>query len=223
MPNLIEKINTTLRLQNYSPKTIKMYTLVAKSLYCYFQKPLGTLSNEHIEHYLQHKLDTGSQPQTIRVYVQAIHFIMFRIYNRHDFKKIPYAKRLSKLPPILSQKEIHRMLELTTNQKHQTLLALAYAAGLRVSEVVNLKICDLDFETNTLTVRQGKGQKDRLTIFSKKLIVPLHALIKNKSPHQYVFESAWGGKLTTNTAQKVFKQALQRAGITKPATFHSFD
>ncbi|OGY86227.1 MAG: hypothetical protein A2233_01170 [Candidatus Kerfeldbacteria bacterium RIFOXYA2_FULL_38_24] len=221
MSNFIETIKQKMRLKNYSPKTISAYTSVAKDVYRYFQKPLAILSNEQIEKYLHYKLDSGVQPQTIRLYVQAIHFVMLQICQRHDFIKIPYAKKPSKLPEILTNSEINQLLTLTKNLKHRTLMALAYATGLRVSEVVNLKIQDLDYANKTVFVRQGKGRKDRLTIFSEKLIVPLQKLTRHKIPSDYVFESNRGGKLTTTTAQKVFKQALLRAHIVKPATFHS--
>ena len=101
------------------------------------------------------------------------------------------------------------------------MVALAYAAGLRVSEVVKLKVSDLDAEELTLTVRQGKGKKDRLTIISSKIAEDLEQLIKGKRGGDYIFESERGGRLTEMSAQKVFYTALKKAGIKKPASFHS--
>lgn len=113
------------------------------------------------------------------------------------------------------------MIELTLNTKHRMMLAVAYAAGLRVSEVVNLKVKDVDLSGLTIMVRQGKGKKDRMTVISETLLPELSELVKGKKGEEYVFESERGGKLTEATAQKVFGQALERAGIKKPATFHS--
>jgi len=122
---------------------------------------------------------------------------------------------------ILSREEINKMIDLTRNFKHRLLLALAYAAGLRVSEIVCLRAQDIDLKGLTLTVRQGKGKKDRLTVISAALLPELQQIMAGKGGDNYVFESERGGRLTEATAQKVFYQALRRASINKPATFHS--
>ncbi|MBI2410473.1 MAG: tyrosine-type recombinase/integrase, partial [Candidatus Kerfeldbacteria bacterium] len=203
-------------------KTIRMYSNVAKDLYRHTRKPLGSLSREEIEQHLQKKLHQGCSSQTIRVYIQAIHFLMREIYRRTDHEiSFRYPKRASRLPNILTREEIHEMLRKTKNQKHQLLLALAYSGGLRVSEVVNLRIENLDFQSHTLIVRNGKGQKDRITIFSEKLIRPLQQFTQRRPPQQHLFPSERGGQLNTRTAQIVFHQACTRAGITKTVSFHS--
>lgn len=221
MANLLDVIKQKMQLRNYSPRTIAMYCGVAKNVYQYYKRSLDTLSNKDIEEYLRYKLNQGCSSETIRVYIQAMHFIMLSIYKRTDFEKMHHPKRPSRLPTILSKQEIQLMLQQTKNLKHRTLLALAYSAGLRVSEVTNLKMQDIDFETTTLHIHQGKGRKDRLTIFSEKLIMPLRQLATHKPSNEYVFVSERGDKLTNRTAQAVFKQTLKRANITKQATFHS--
>lgn len=221
MSNLLEVLKRTMQLQNYSPRTIRTYSGIAKDLYRHTRKNLGSLSQEEIEIYLQTKLEQGSASQTIRVYIQAIHFVMRELYHQNDDIKFRYPKRASRLPHILTREEIHEMLRCTKNQKHQLLLALAYSGGLRVSEVVKLKIEDVDFESNTLFIRCGKGQKDRITIFSEKLKQPLKQFTYHKPQAQYLFLSERGGKLTERTAQAVFHQACERARITKHVSFHS--
>ena len=101
------------------------------------------------------------------------------------------------------------------------MVSVAYGAGLRVSELVNLKIRDVDLDELTIHVKIGKGKKDRISIFPEKLRPELRKLILERDFKEFVFESERGGKLTTATAQKVFKNALKKARIQKPATFHS--
>jgi site-specific recombinase XerD len=101
------------------------------------------------------------------------------------------------------------------------MLSLAYGSGLRVSEIVCLKVKDLNLDELTLFVRQAKGRKDRLTILPGKIITELKQFISDKDANDYVFASIRGGKLTSRTAQKIFEHGLIKSGIKKDATFHS--
>ncbi|MCX6800459.1 MAG: tyrosine-type recombinase/integrase, partial [Candidatus Falkowbacteria bacterium] len=107
------------------------------------------------------------------------------------------------------------------NKKHSLMIALAYASGLRVSEVVSLKVKDLNLLEFTIHLKSTKGDKDRITILPEKLIKDIENMIMHKSLNDYVFSSERGGKLTERTAQKIFENALQKSGIKKDATFHS--
>lgn len=97
---------------------------------------------------------------------------------------------------------------------------MAYACGLRVSEVVNVKVRDLDLEGLILLVRQGKGNKDRLTIFPVKMVEPIKRYIQDKVPDDYLFASNRGGKLSTRSVQKVFSKACKNTQISKLVSFH---
>ena len=98
---------------------------------------------------------------------------------------------------------------------------MAYGAGLRISEVVNLKVKDVNLEELTIYLKNAKGKKDRITIFPEKIKTYLQNLIAGKNPNDYLFESERGGKLTERTAPKVFENAQRQSGIKKEATFHS--
>ena len=112
-------------------------------------------------------------------------------------------------------------LESTQNTKHKLLLSLSYGAGLRVSEVIVLKVKDIDFDEMTIHIKNAKGQKDRISVLPEKLIDNLKVLLSEKTSNDFVFASERGGKLTTRTAQKVFERSLKKAEIKKDATFHS--
>jgi site-specific recombinase XerD len=221
MPNLIEIITREMKLRNYSPRTIDAYVGVAKDMYARFKKPLREVPFEEIKNYLYDKNQRGLSSQTIALYANAINFLYTQIYQRKDFAKIRQPKRTHKLPVVLNRGEIQSLIAATNNLKHRTLLSLAYAAGLRVSEIVNLRVKDIDIAEMTLTVRQGKGKRDRISVLAESLIPDLRILTEGKKLNDFVFASERGGHITTATAQKVFYACLQKAGIAKGASFHS--
>ncbi|MBU0964460.1 tyrosine-type recombinase/integrase, partial [Patescibacteria group bacterium] len=114
-----------------------------------------------------------------------------------------------------------KMIDSIRNAKHKLLISLTYGSGLRVSEIVSLKVKDLDLEELVIHIKQAKGKRDRITIFPGKLKQDMQSFIDGKEKNDYVFASERGGKLSSRTAQKVFEHALKRAGIQKQASFHS--
>lgn len=220
-PDLLQILTREMEVRNYSPRTIEAYLWVVKDVYSIYKKPLRELKSEEIKEYLYNKQQKGLSSQTIALYANALNFVFTQIYKQPGFEKIKHPRQASRLPVILAREEIKKMIELTKNPKHKMMLAIAYAAGLRVSEVVRLRANDFDLDGLMLTVRQGKGKKDRVTVLSAGLVADLRQMLVGKKGGEYVFESERGGKLTEATAQKVFYQAMQRAGIKKPATFHS--
>lgn len=221
MPNLIEIITREMSLRNYSRRTIDAYRRVIVDLYETTKKPPRDVSTEEIKNFLYAKQQTGLSSQSIALMVNAINFLYRHIYQRNDFAPLHHPKKTNKLPVVLSKQEIENIIAQTKNHKHRTLLALAYAAGLRVSEVITLRVEDIDHDALVITVRQGKGRKDRITIFAERLRNDLLPLCAGKKGEDFVFESERGGKLTSATAQKVFQQCLLKSGIKKAATFHS--
>ena len=159
--------------------------------------------------------------QTINLSLNAVKFLYRDALKSKEKIDIRCAKRPKKLPVVLSRKEIGKIITAVKNPKHQLILGLAYGAGLRVSEVVNLKIKDIDIEELTIHLKNAKGKKDRITIFPKKLKADIRNLIAGKNKNDFIFVSERGGKLTTRTAQKVFQNSLKKSGIKKDATFHS--
>ena len=221
MPNLLDTITQEMRLRNYSPKTIEAYERIIIEVFKFFHKPPKELNIDQLKEYLYHKQQSGLSSQSIALAANALNFLYTQIYHQKDFEKLRHPKRSQRLPVVLSKQEIEQILAQTDNCKHRTIVAIAYAAGLRVSEVVSLRVKDIDCDALTITVRQGKGRKDRLTVLSQALVGDLRGLMAGRPAQAYLFESNRGGKLTTATAQKVFYQCVKRAGIKKDATFHS--
>lgn len=221
MQNYLEKTRMELKLRNYSPRTVSAYIGCLEDYFSFFNKDPSNYNEEKIKEYLLQKQDKDNSSQTINLHLNAIKFFyreILKIYQKIDLK---FAKTSQRLPIVLSREEINRIIESIRNKKHQLMISLAYGAGLRVGEVVNMRVRDVLLEELVLCVRQGKGKKDRMTVFSEKLKPELYFLTADRSGNEYLFESNRGGKLTERSAQKIFDNALSATGIKKSATFHS--
>ena len=221
MEEYLNKTKRELLLRNYSPKTIKTYLLCIELYLKYKKVNLEKLDEENIKDFLLFLKDKNKSPQTINLYLNSIKFFYNQVLKKYQKINLKFAKRNKSLPVVLSRDEIKKIIENTSNSKHKLIITVAYSSGLRVSEVINLKVKDLNLEESTIHLKGAKGMKDRLTIFPEKILSDLKNLIAGKNIDDYVFESERGGKLTTATAQKVFIKSLQKAKINKDATFHS--
>ena len=221
MGKFLDFIADEMRLRNLSAKTIQSYCHAIEDLYQFYQKSPREITNAEVKKFLLQKMDKGLSPQTISLTLNALNFLYREIYRAPRQIDIKHPKRPQKLPILLTRNEIEKLLSCFENNKHRLLIALSYAAGLRVSEAINLKVGDIDLEEKLLTVREGKGQKDRRTVISDKLTQNILRLSAGKEPHDFLFDSQQGGGITIRTAQKIFEQGLARADIKKPATFHS--
>jgi site-specific recombinase XerD len=157
----------------------------------------------------------------VNLYYNAIKSYMANILWTKLPISIQRSKYPKKLPQILSKKEIVTLIQLTKNNKHRLMLSLAYGAGLRVSELVKLSVWDIDFEREVLYIRDAKWKKDRITILPQKIIWEIREYIWNRKYDAVLFESSRWWKLSTRTAQNIFKQGCFRASIQKNVTFHS--
>lgn len=210
-----------LKIRNYSPKTIKSYLYGLREYFSFKGSDFTKLDQENIRNFLLHCEQKQISPQSRNLFLNAIKFYYRNVQKDYQKIEIHFAKKPKSLPIVLSRNEVNKILESLKNAKHKLLLSLAYGAGLRVSEVVSLKVRDLDFVELTVHIKQAKGQKDRISVIPESLTNSLKNLVAGKSGIDLVFASERGGKLTTRTAQKVFENALKESGVKKDATFHS--
>lgn len=218
-----------LHLRHFSPKTIKAYRLALERFFRVH--PPEVVPDETVIHdFLLILKKENKSPQTMLLFSAAIKSFYKYVTGAPLAVRFPTIKKRYILPVVFSHEQITRMLEGVLNFKHRMLLALAYGAGLRVSEVVRMRVGDINFERNLVMVRQGKGGKDRRTLLPKPLKPDLARVMAWRDGGDYLFESQRGGRLSERTAQKVFEQAVRKAGLEpgmgvggvgKKAGFHS--
>jgi site-specific recombinase XerD len=219
--NLLKKTEELLKLRNYSRKTIKSYLFYIKEYLVFARREKITEKNEAIKCFLLKKQDNGKSPQTINLALNAIKFFYREVLKSPENIDLKFAKRSKKLPVVLSRGEIEKIISKIPNNKHRLIIALAYGSGLRVSEVVNIRVNDIDIAGLTIHIKEAKGKKDRISVFPEKIAADIKSLIAGKKGSDFIFESNRGGELTTSSLQKIFYKALKKAGIRKNATFHS--
>ncbi len=211
----------TMRLKGYSYKTIDAYIGSLKSFFRHYPDFHGPVQ-DHIWNYLLKMHEENYASQTINIHAHAIMY-----YYRRALKvpmhgiHIPRSKRPARIPVIFTVQEIKTLLSVIRNRKHQLMIALAYSSGLRVSEVVNLRVKDVDLGEGILHVRQGKGGRDRITVLSNTIKEKLKRRIEGMLPDEVLFESERGGKLNVRSLQRTFELAVVAMGLKKQVTFHS--
>jgi len=206
----IDELQTYMRVAGYSPRTIEAYSRCVEEI-----------GQQDLLIFLDNLAKAHKSSFTMNQYHAAYKLYVTKVLKQPLDSAFPYTKRHKKLPIVLSRAEIGKIIGVTRNIKHKAIIALSYGAGLRVSEVVNIKVGDIDIDELSLHIKGAKGDKDRITLLPETLTNDLKTMIVGKTTDQYIFESERGGKLTTRTAQAVFERSLKLATINKPATFHS--
>jgi site-specific recombinase XerD len=220
----LESIEAELTLGGYSPATGKSYRNHLLRFRRYLQREPGACGEEEVRGFLLHMLN---EKQVSRAHhnqaVSALKFYYQRVRRQPlTVAQVPRPRREHKLPVVLSRSEVMRLFAAIDNLKHQALLMLAYSAGLRVSEVVRLKIADIDVDRGLLRVYRAKGRKDRYTPLSKVALEVVWAYRKADQPGSWLFPGArQDGHLNKRSVQKVLEQARRKAGLQKHFTMHS--
>lgn len=220
--NVLEEMKKYLTLKGFTSKTIKSYLgHVRRFLECTNSLELD---KEDAEKYIYSLL---KEQQNSHSYVnQALSSI--KILYKNVLKKgdilceIPRPRKEKKLPDILNEEEVINILGSVSNIKHQSILYLVYSTGLRVGEVVRLRVEDIDSKRMLIHIRQGKGRKDRFTILSSNALKILRKYATIEQPKEWLFPGIKDGDfLTERTVQKIFKKACELAGIKKDVSVHS--
>jgi site-specific recombinase XerD len=221
MEKVLDKTERVIKLRNYSPKTRKAYLLYIKE-YIKFSKNAGIKNKQKaVEEFLLDKHRRKQSPQTVNLAINAVKFFYSEVLKDPQKIDLKFAKRNKKLPVVLSRAEIERIIQAADNPKYKLMISLGYACGLRVSELTDLKMADLDIDELVVHIKGAKGKKDRISVLPEKLQNDLRNIIAGKNANDLVFASNRGGKLTTTSLQKMFRKSLSKAKISKTATFHS--
>jgi integrase/recombinase XerD len=221
---LRQRMLEELQRRNYSSRTIRLYLRHVAEFAKHFHRSPDQLGAEDIRQYqlflIQEKKLAWSSYNQI---VCALRFFYAKTLKRvFLLQEIPFPRMEQRLPTILSREEVARILTVPPHLKTRAMLMTIYAAGLRRSEVAHLRVNDIDSARMTITVRQGKGQKDRLVMLSPLLLQTLRQYWRHNKPKQWLFPGENPDQpISDNDIFGVFHNAVRRAGITKKVSPHS--
>jgi len=224
MSLLRQQMIDLMTVRNFSPRTHASYLFSMVSLVKYFRRSPEELTQDDLQNYLIYLIkEKGLAPASCRLQWHAIRFFYSHVLHWPELTlEVQYPGRPQRIPELLTRSEVIRILEVPDNVKHQSMLKTCYSTGLRISELLTLKVADIDSERMLLRIDQGKGAKDRLVPLPPVLLDCLRQYWRQARPQSWLFPSEQTLRpLHPTSISKVFKEAKQRAGITKKGGIHS--
>jgi site-specific recombinase XerD len=212
-----------MQLRNFSPDTQRGYINSVSGLAKHYRRSPDTISPEEIQDYIIYLLNVRKVAiGSCQTVVTGLRFF-YTVTLGQDKSSVPIPpiKNARRLPEILSANELERMFAALGNIKHRMLLMTTYAGGLRVSEVVRLKVTDIHSDRMMIRVEQGKGRKDRYTLLSKRLLDELRDYWRIKRPERWLFPGRSDGPLTREMAWQIYTKAVKKAGVKRRGGIHT--
>lgn len=213
-----------MELRNFSPATQRGYLRAVAGLAEYYHRSPDRISTEEIQDYVVYLLSERKVAVgTCHAIITALRFFYIVTLEQNGASvTIPQIKRETRLPEILGSEQLERVFAAPRNPKHRVLLMTAYGGGLRVSELVHLKVTDIHSDRMMIRVEQGKGKKDRYTLLSKRLLGELRSYWEIKRPPVWLFPGIHLHKPgCARMAQKAYAKAVAKAGITRKGGIHT--
>ncbi len=223
MTPLRRKMIEDLQIRHFAPATQKNYLHLVTQFARHFGRSPDQLGPEDVRAFLFHLVNEVKVSYGVLcTYVSALRFLYKVTLDKPwDLQKIPYPHREKHLPVVPTRDEILRFLSCIRNLKHRAALMTCYAAGLRVSEAVHLKISDIDSTQMILHVRQGKRRKDRIVPLSKTLLEFLRVYWRAARPHDWLFPGRNGQPFSVRAVQHACLRARKKSGLKQKVTVHS--
>lgn len=216
----LERLKLELNSRGFSRKTKKSYLSFAGDFLEYSGKEPGKTKEKDVKKYISHlAIDKGYTNTTLNLAISALKFFYGEVLGSNVCDNIRRPKREKHLPTVLSGQEIKRIINSANNTKHRLVLSCLYGMGLRVSEIVDLRVENLDFERGMAKV-SGKGGKERYVMIPKKLETDLEKYIELGGLEDYLFPGR-KGKYSIKSVQKIFEYASKKAGIKKNVSCHT--
>lgn len=218
-----EDLRRELVSRKYSPKTVKAYLYYNRDMLKLIGKSSFNVKESDIKNYLLYLVEEKkAATSTLNIAINALKFYYGIMLKRKFFYEIKRPRKDKKLPVVLSEEEVAKILSLVNNIKHKAILMLIYSAGLRVSEVVKLRPENIDRERKLIHIKGAKGRKDRYTMLSDVALAALRDYLKKHSPQSWLFAGAKIERhISTRTVQAIFEQACASANIIKNVGVHS--
>lgn len=211
-----------LELKKYSDNTVRNYVASFEAfINYYYDEDLITLNEIEIRKYLQKLIQEGKSNSYVNLAVNSIKFyyeIVLGMPNR--FYAIERPRKEKQLPEVLHKEDIVKIMQNANNIKHKCIIGLLYTSGLRRSELLNLKVTDIDSKRMVVTIKNAKGNKDRISILSQSILKELQSYYKEYRPKTYLFEGQNGNKYSSTSVLNIVVLAAKKAGIQKKVTPH---
>ncbi len=218
MEDVMSKLALELKVRNFSHKTVRIYEFHVRRFLSSVNTPPLDVTDQDLKEYSASLLDR-EDAATVSLAISAIKFLYSSVYGKEVV--IPYPRKAKRLPDVLTVDEVRRMLSFEENMRHRLLLELLYGCGLRVSEAIGLRREQVNFEEGLLTVREGKGRKDRHVSLPVSIRAKFRAYLDARCDDSpYVFNTR-SGHLRVKSAQTIVAGAAERAGIKKNVSPHT--
>jgi integrase/recombinase XerD len=210
-------------IKRYSMNTMRSYRSCLELFFAhFFDRDPDSVGLEDIKSYLLDGIDRkGWRESTQNSHVNAIKFYYEKVLGRPRMVYDIRARKAETLPGVFSLEEVGRLFKAATNLKHRSILMTIYSAGLRVSEVVNLRKADILTARGQIFIRSGKGKKDRYTLLSEKLKPLLEEYLNTYNPSYWLFEGQDHGQYSVRSVQQLFRDAVEVSGVNPYATVHT--
>lgn len=224
MTELRRRMDEDMVIRGMADRTRETYLWAVAALATFYRRPPDQISDAEVQAYLLHLIrDRHRSWSTCNIVVHALRFFYHTTLKRERTSfSIPSIRQPGKLPALLSREEVQRLIGHAATVKQRTMLMTTYAAGLRLNEVLHLRVTDIDSARMTIRVEQGKGGQDRYTVLSAHLLEALRAYWKADRPIHWLFPARRGDRpMDPSGLQKVYQTAKARAGIVKPGGIHA--
>ncbi len=218
---MLDNFVAELRIRGFSEETIKSYSFFVKKFIDFIKKDIGSADENDVKLFLAYLIsDRKLSSASVALAKAAVSFYFTEILKKKFNLKTPKIHK--KVPVVLTKEEVREMINSANTLKHKLMLELFYSSGLRLSELINLKINDLEFENKIGWVRKGKGSKDRMIILSDRVVLDLKKYLKNrKDKSDFIFTGRAGETISKRAVQKAIKSIAMKAGIKKDVHVHT--
>jgi integrase len=223
MTPLRERMIKAMHMHGFSPRTHESYLAAVTGLARFTRRSPDTLSRADLARYFEHlTVERQLAPASVRLAYNGIRFLYLQVlaWPAVDLE-VTLPKRPQRIPGLLTRGEVAAILAACDSPRYRTMLTVCYGCGLRLSEVLALRVGDIDGERKLLRVEQGKGAKDRLVPLSPTLLDALRAHWRLYRPHHWLFAGRCGEALSPTALQKAYTRAKRQAGVTKPGGIHA--
>ena len=222
MTTLRQRMITAMQMRGFSPRTHASYLGAVRGLAKYTHRAPDTLERGDLKGYFEHLVtERKLAPASVRLSYNGIRFLYLQVLDWRALDlEVALPKRPQRIPGLLTRAEVAAILDACPDARYRAMLTLCYGCGLRLSEVLAVRVADIDGERRLLRVEQSKGAKDRLVPLSPTLLEHLRAYWRLYRPADWLFAGRTGEPLSPTSLQKAFTQAKRQAGVTKVGGIH---